>query len=251
MKIGEKEYSDEELTQLVTQHEELSSQFEKAKPVFELAERYGVSPEQFASEAQGAFGALINLQEAGILDKDGRIVETAVEKRPTSPPSDLPKSVAQPIVNVDQIAEAALQKLNPKIEALATENKTLRDSLNRLYREKIAETVKAKGYQVDDEDVNLALASASRTGKDFWEELDSRAERYKTTEQRAIERFAKEHNLDIGELNKRREMHSKEGSMGQMITEGKRITSRPKRGANEISPLEATEQLFRMRGLGK
>ena len=246
MKIGEKEYSDEELGTIVAKQEELEQRLSTAQPILELAEKYGVTPEQFASEAQGAFGALINLQEAGILDKDGRIVERKAPQATEPKATNTPTQPAATAPHPDQIAEIALQKLSPKLDALTTENKALRDSLNRLYREKIADSVKAKGYNVDDEDVNLALAESSRTGKDFWEALDVRAQRYSTVEKTAIEKFAKEHGLDITELNKRREMHSNEGSVAQMITEGRKITSRPKRGANEISPLEATEQLFKM-----
>lgn len=237
--------------QLAQQVAQLTAQLEAVKPVLELTQKYGVTPEQFAAEAQGAFGALVGLQEAGILDRDGKIV--VKEPQPAAVPPAAPvvqrPQVSADMINPDQIADAALQKISPKLKAIEEENSFLRTSLNRLYREKIADAVKQRGYEVDDEDINLSLAESQKTGGDFWEALDRRAERYKSYAQQAIEKLAKEHNLDLSQLNKIKDLHSKEGGVSSAIVEGKIISRKPGlKGANVISARDATAELFRLKG---
>jgi len=253
IKVGDKEYSEEEAAKLIESHEQLSQQMEKLKPVLEVTEEYGVTPEQFINESKGAFGAILRLQEVGILDKDGQIVEKPATPPPPADPPHTPESPAgtpspqgEPGLSADAIAKKALEKVKPVIDDLRKENELLKSSVNRIYREKITETARQKNLDVSDEDISIAFAEVSKSGQDFWDVLGKRSERNQSVKSKAIEEFAKKHNLDIGELNKLNEISSTDGKVASAIVEGKKLVRKPAKGG--VTPLDATRQLFKMKG---
>ena len=84
------------------------------------------------------------------------------------------------------------------------------------------------------------------TGKDFWEVLDQRAKTYTSREEAAVKKFAEEHGLDLAQLNKIKDAHTSEGGVAQSIIAGRKISRKPGKGSDTISPREATQKLFEM-----
>ncbi len=252
IKIGDKEYSEEEATKLITEHETMAKTLEELKPIRETIQEYGVSAEQYRDQSKGAFGALLKLQETGVLDEEGNVIPqtpkpaSASETLPGAPPGTPPREGNAIPTSVDDIAKKALEAISPKIKKLEDENEMLRSSVNRIYREKITDTVRAKGLDVSDEDISLSFVEATRSGKDFWDVLGERAKRNTSVKDEAVKEFAKKHNLDIGELNKLAEIASSDGNVAASIVEGKSLSLKPAKGG--LSPLDATRQLFKAKG---
>lgn len=249
--IGDKEYTDEELTNVVTQHQEMSQKLEGYKTVQEASDMFGVSPERFVEEARGAIGALVQLQEAGLIDKDGKIVRQGVSN-PSPPPADQTRSASSTSgdnksPSVDEIANAVLAKLNPKISEMEKQIGTHRTNINRFLREKIQEKVTAKGIDVEDEDISLALAESQQSGKDFWEVLGKRAERRKAYQDTAVKAFMEKYGISEDNLNEFREANATDGQIAQALVEGKKIARNSKKHPGSISALEATTELFKRR----
>lgn len=249
IKVGDKEYSPNELAERLNERESFAQKLESMKPLETMLTQHNISAEQLANETRGAFEALVRMQEAGMIDADGNIVQKKAEAQQQTPAMKQDSGQQKPGLgtpSVDDIATKALERVSPEVTALKSEVNELRNSLNLLYREKISDTVKAKGINVQDEDIHLAMAEANKTGKDFWSILDQRAKRYTDLKQQTIASFAKEHNLDLDQLNALREMQSKEGNVAAAIVEGKTISNRPgAKKAGAVSALEATKELLR------
>lgn len=247
IKVGDQTYTAEQVAQM-------TEQLNSYKTVQEAVDLYGVTPERFVEEARGAIGALVGLQDAGIIDKDGKIVEKrkgeAVDVDTVGKTSSA-QSTSPAAPKVDDLANMILEKLSPKISEIESQLKTHQTSLNKFYRDRIQQEVRSKGLDVEDEDIHLALAESQRTQKDFWKVLESRAERRNSLRDTAIKEFAKKHNLNLEQLNELREAQADEGNLAQTIVEGKKISNSPlrKKDGNTISARDATAELFRRKGL--
>jgi len=248
MKIGDKEYTEEEVTQLVEQG---SRAQEELKVVKEVTEKYGLDVGEFVQQSQNAFGALVGLQESGVIDQDGNVIRQepkaatpkASEGNPPSNPDSNPNPGSVP--NADDIASIALGKVEGRLGDFQKQIQSIQQSQQRIGKAILNGQMKKAFPNLDDEEIDIIMSQAVTQKKDVWEVAKARAEKLSGVIQSQVDNFAKKNNINMEEINRLNEMKSKEGGIGQALTEGKKVSFK-KGDENTVTPREATEQYFKI-----
>lgn len=245
IKIGEKEYTEEQLQNALSSAEKLQKLNEQIAPVQKLAERYNLSVEDLAANSEGAFNQLLNLQEAGLIDEHGKMVKKE------TPPVTPKKEEGDPLKpdptkhSVEAIAAKVLEQIQGTgpLEKLTKQVEALSNSQAQLLRERTLSRVQDKHPNLTEQDVSIAIAKANARNEDFWKVAEEISNEKEEGKQKTINEFAQEHNLDLEQMNKIKEMKSDEGAVAEAVLEGKKVSF--KKGENTVTPKEATMAFFR------
>lgn len=233
IKVGDKEYTIEEITQQLTQGAQAMQQL---GAVNQVAGRLGLKTDEFVEQAQNAFGALVGLQEQGIIDAQGVVVKKEAPKVPEPKPDQ--KSTGIP--NADEIAAIALGKVQGPLSNLEQQIKQIQDSQQRIGRSILLGQIKSKHPNLDDEEIEFAMTKAVSQKRDIWEVAKERSEKLGGLQKGAVDTFAKEKGLNLERINRLDEMRNSEGGVAKAVVEGKKLSfKRGEEGA--ITPREALE----------
>ena len=142
IKVGDKEYTPDQITAL----EQTAGVGGKLK---ELADRYGVPPEQFLEYSNNSLGIVSELQTRGMLDDEGGL------KIPQEPSGDAGRR--QPLQG--DPANKALEA----IDALNQRFDKFEEGLSGLYKGRVMDTVRTVNPDFSDDDVALIAREANRT----------------------------------------------------------------------------------------
>lgn len=251
IKIGDKEYSDEQIIStfedLKTTQDQLVELKKQFAPVLKATERYDIDVDRYMRNAEGAFDRIFQLQEAGVLDQEGKLVKTPTKPEELSSLDTSAKTETNPDKNsVEAIVAKALQTgladfkkgfddLNKKVE-------TVESLQSRVMRERLMSRVQEKFPDLNQEDVSVVMAKVNSQGGDFWDEVEKRSNIKQDSKNQVIKDFAKQHNLDLDQLNKLQEMKSDEGAIANAVVEGKKISF--KGGDDKVTPKEAMKNYF-------
>jgi len=235
LKVGDKVYTPEKIAELEQSVANVGAQAEKIAALQETAKKYDLTPEELARRAEGAFGKIFHLMEMGILDEQGNVIKQE-PKKPEEVPKATPSVVPSGAQDMTSVEAAIAKALGPIQQSL----KQLQDNDSRLFRDKVSEHIKARFPDFDDEDVSIVVAKASTTRKPWEDVAKDHLGGLEARKNAAIESFAKEHGLNIEQLNKLKEIKKGGGSEAQLITEGRKVSFR--KGKSSITPRKATAE---------
>ena len=241
-KLGETEYTDEQLKAALDSIEKLAKLEQRIAPVLKVAEKYKLDPKDLVENAEGAFHQIFQLQEAGVLDEQGNLVERKEQKSTKTTEPEAKPDQQQNANDVEAIVNKAMEGIAKSVKGLESTVTQLNNSQSQLLRERMSDKVRSKYPHLNDEDISIVLAKATAQKEDFWKLAEERNSEKEKGNQALIESFAKEHKLDLTELNKRKEMSAEGGSVADVILEGKKISR--KGGEGTISAKDAMSAYF-------
>ena len=223
IKIGEKEYTAEQITAL-EQHAEAGAKLN------ELAGRYGIAPEQYLQFTDNSLGIVSDLQSKGFIDEEGNLKLPDKASPPKAQPTVTPPAGNDAVAN----ALAAIEKMNERFSALEA-------GINNLYKGRVTDTLRAAHPGFTDEDIVFCAREASRTKRPVLEIAKERAKSKESSEgqlrESILKDIAKTYNLDFAQLNKIKELGADGGITPAKVTGGKPISMRG--GKDAISPKKA------------
>ena len=224
IKVGEKEYTPDQIAAL----EQTAGVGGKLQ---ELADRYGVPPEQFLEYSNNSLGIVSELQSRGMLDEEGGL---KISQEPSGRSSE-PRtpSVPQPPPQNDP-ASKALDAINQRFDKLE-------EGLSTLYKGRVMDTVRTVSPDFTDDDVALIAREANRTKRPVTDVARDIAQSRKAREDQIREeerkRIAEEYQLDFDQLNRVKELGSDGGLTPAKVVGGKRLSMRG--GKDSVTPKKA------------
>lgn len=237
----DKKFTAKDVTNLVSQQASATQKTQQVSAVLKACEKFGLEPDAFVGQAEGAFSVISDLIEKGMVDDQGNILDKKVDKNDINFPSAGDKTTTNSSESkLTDIVARALEPLTKKIGALEQDQ-------TQLTRLRISDSIKGKFNNLEDKDISqlfaIAGADRSKTLVQHAEELSKKKiENHSTLRGE----FAKEFDIDIVEFdaNKLREKNA-EGGAGALF-EGKKFSF--KKGEANLSPKKAMQEFFKQTG---
>ena len=242
----EKTFTPEDVQNLLSQQASATQKTQTVAEVLQAAERYGVSVDQYMQNAEGSFGVMTKLMDAGIIDDKGNILEkqgpAPIETPPggSTPPGGLP---TPPVAKGDKVFETAMKAmvdpLVDRLDRLSQDNVTL-------MRLRLGDNILAKFTNLTDEDVSAVFSVAERDQSKTLMQFAEERSNQKTNDTAATEEaFAKKYGVDL-EKHKADLAFEQDpsGGAGVMFSKKKFAFQKKKGEEGTVTPVEATKRFL-------
>lgn len=232
--IEEKDYSADDVKNLIDQQASATQKTQAAAPIIQAAEKYGITTEQLLSQAEGAFASIATAIDEGVMDQQG----TIIKKEPVEEPEPEPKPVI-PDPTEDKVQNAiskAMEPLQTKVDTLEKDNtKLIRLNLESQIRKEYSTT------EFSQDDMTKILVNASR---DSSKNLFDHAKDFVAGKEGVVSDLRKKHAAEFGidldkfdEANKLKTQNADGGA--SVFAKNKKLSFKKEEGA--VSPMEATK----------
>lgn len=274
IKVGEKEYTPEDITKLEGSVKELGTKAQTAeqraesfKAVEEFCAKYNLDPAGLVENADGAFILTNRLIEEGIIDPSGKVLvsKTAPKgkgKETNDPPPDddedldalLEEKGSKSTPGKAQKLEAIIQKaLKGSIEPLSKTLEELTTVQTGMLRDRWEQRIKEKFPNLESDDVSRVFRVAAEDKKHSLLEIAEAASKQKST---AMDSLRKKHaeefgiNLEEFDRNKLQEKGSEGGAA--ILAQGRKFSLSKRRmqdsGGKLVDPKDASLEYLKKIG---
>ena len=264
IKIGEetKTFGQEDVLGMLGEMEKLKGEAAKAKAFGDVSRRYQMSPEEFASQAEGAFGVLGQLMEAGIIGEDMKPVARKKEDEGGGEDdrfsrffdkSEKQKSRGGADPGKDSVEALAAAAVRKALDPILEEMTGLKRDTAMLLQRGVSADLQEEFPELSKKEVlrafNLALQDRSKTiaehAKDIWNEKHAYEEEL---EKKLLEKYGV-NKEEWAERNAIKEMSP--GDQAAMLAQGKTFAFRGSRlggkNPNAIEPGVAAARFLKAR----
>jgi len=258
IQVDGKDYSVEDVQNIIKQGQSATQKAQEVAGVLAAAEKYGVDPETYVAQAEGAFGVMSQLIADKVIDEKGNILKATVQKTPEKDPEgdddlmklfNLPAGDTSSLKGADKIAAIVSKALGPQFdeikklgERVAAVDKTQGDMI----RLNLQEKVMAKFPVLKPSDVSQAFGSAMNDrSKSLWEHAEALAN-VKTAELASLRTtHAKEFGIDLTKFDENKLKEQEAGGGAGVLFKGKKFSFDPKKGdTDSVSPLKASMEFL-------
>ena len=258
IQVDGKDYSVEDVQNIIKQGQSATQKAQEVAGVLAAAQKYGVDPETYIAQAEGAFGVMSQLIADKVIDEKGNILKVKAQETKgdeTGGDDDfmklfnLPAGDTKGLGGADKIAAIVSKALGPQFEEMkklgervAAVDKTQGDMI----RLNLQEKVMTKFPVLKPSDVSQAFGSAMNDrSKSLWEHAEALAN-VKTAELSSIRsEHAKEFGIDVTKFDENKLKEQEAGGGAGVLYKGKKFSFDPKKGdADSVSPLKASMEFL-------
>jgi len=235
----------EDVVNLKAQQASATQKSQQVASILQAAEKFGMTPEQLLTQAEGAFSVMTDLIDRKLINEKGEILSPAADPPPARP--DVP------VVPLDTSTTASeLKRIMTTLkglEAIPDRLKQIENDQSFILRTGLSDKIKARHPELSDEDISRAFAAAMSdpAKKPVWDHAADLSTQKKTLQAQIRADHAKEFGINITEFDENKLMEqSGEGASAHF--KGKKFSFRKgkRAGENSVSPMEAaTEYLNR------
>lgn len=230
----------EDVVNLKAQQASATQKTQSVAAITQAAEKFGMTPEEYVAQAEGAFGVMGNLIDDGTIDNTGaKIVKTA----PIVPADDKSFNL-QPAPSK---VEERVEKLEKLLSSIPGEFESLRQDQTHILRSDLQRQVQSKHPELNDDDVSRIFATAMNDPKK--ENVWQHAEKFvvKKTALRADDRekFATEFGIDLKQHDENKLRQASPEGAAAHIVKGKKLSfKRDSKDADSVSPMQAAKEFM-------
>ena len=258
IQVEGKDYSAEDVQNIINQGKAATQKAQEVAGVLAAAEKYGVDPETYIAQAEGAFGVMSQLIADKVIDEKGNILKATVQEPKVKEPEgddDLAKLFnlstgnTSDLKGAEKIAAIVSKALGPQFEEIkklgervAAVDKTQGDMI----RLNLQEKVMAKFPVLKPSDVSQAFGSAMNDrSKSLWEHAEALANE-KAAELASLRTaYAKEFGVDVTKFDENKLKEQEAGGGAGVLFKGKKFSFNPKKGdPDSVSPLKASMEFL-------
>lgn len=244
IKVGEKEYTPSDVENLLSDVSKAAQKQEQLSGVLATCEKYGITPEDFVQNAEGAFAALNSLIKEGVVDEHGNPkAKEPPKKEEKSDEGGLDKDLDEGGGKKPPGKDAAVMKALDGIKGdldkrLAGIEETQTGLIKQNFQDRLMR--KHDGLTLDDTEAIFATAMNDRT-KTLWQHAEDYMGGKKLKDAELRKKYATEFGVNLEEFdaNKLDEADGKGGAA--IIAEGKKFSFK-KKGDKFVSPLKASQE---------
>ena len=226
----------EDVTNLISQQASATQKTQQVAALMSAADKFGLTPEDLVTQAEGAFAVMSDLIEKQVIDNKGNIIAKALTTPPEPAPAVKPTDSTGLVKRMETI-EASLAKLPDRIDLVE------RDQTNMI-RLDLQRNIQAKHKNLSDDDVTKLFGIAMRDKtQTVWQhaEVLSKANTQTVADIRTT--HAKEFGIDLEvfDANKLNEQDAKGGA--GVLFKDKKFSF--KKGEGAVTPRQATQEFFK------
>lgn len=208
--------------------------------IIQAAEKFGLSPEEYVAQADGAFGVMGNLIDGGVIDNTGNLVkQKALDVKDTD--NKFAASAAQP----GNKTEERLAKLETLLQSIPGEIQTLRQDQTYVIRQDLQRQIQGKHPELTDDDVSRVFGTAMNDPKkaSVWQHAEDFAKQKTTSVADQRKQFAEEFGINLEQHDENLLRQKSPDGAAAHIVKGKKlsfnVTSKDK---DAITPLTAMRE---------
>jgi len=263
VEVEGKEYSAEDVQNLINQGKTATQKAQEVAGILAAAEKYGVDPETYIAQAEGAFGVMTQLIADKVIDEKGNILKVDTKGTPVKKTEEgdddllkifgLSTEKTTDLKGADKVAAIVAKALGPQLdeikklgERVAAVDKTQGDMIRLSLQEKVM----GKFPVLKPSDVSQAFASAMNDrSKSLWEHAEALSN-VKTAELAELRKaHAKEFGIDVEKFDENKLREQEAGGGAGVLFKGKKFSFSPKAGdSNVVDPKKAAmEYIERVR----
>ena len=239
-----KEFGATEVTNLLAQQAAATQSSQVVAPILKKLEAYGVTADEFLTQAEGSFKVTRDLIDAGVINEKGELVKTEPVQKKEDTNLDLLKGGSSDEKTAAIVTKALGEALGPITKRLDGIDK---EQLG-LLRENISKEIVGKYTSFSSEDVSKVLARASAdTRKSMWDHAEEVSKEKRQTQEDFEVVFAKKHGLDLDVIrNKLKEQDDGGGGGAATIFKNKKFSFNrgPKRDKDSVDPATAMQEFM-------
>jgi hypothetical protein len=255
IKIDDKEYSKDDLKNILVNANATAAKATEVSRILDAAKSYDLSPEEYVEQSQGAFSVVSSLMEAGVIDRNGRLIEKK-ENKSSDDDLDLSKFIKKDdktvdLKGVDKTVLIVIQSLNEQVKALTEKIANNEEVQTSLVRDKFTSKLKGDYPDLDDDDISKVFAKAMNV-KAQGKKVDIQGIAKEFSDKKQAERillvkdWAVKHGINYEDLVKAKETadldEKSKDPASIKILGGKKISFI--KGENNITPKQATKTFF-------
>lgn len=252
VKVGEEEktFTATDITNLINQSSEATQKAQQTAAIVQAAERYGVSVDQLLQNAEGSFGVMSKLMDAGIIDERGEIIE----KRAGDPPKgDDPlknlfnqPSGDPPVAGTKQLEVAMkglMEPLTKQIETLTETTSRLRSDNVNLMRLRLSDKIADRFDNLGDEDIVQVFHRAEQdNSKSLMQHAEALSKAKAENAGKLEQEFAKKYGIDIDKAKEHAAFEQDPSGAAAALVTDKKVSF--KKGKDTVTPVEASKNFF-------
>jgi len=230
----------EDVLNLRAQQASATQKTQTVAAIIQAAEKFGLSPEEYVAQADGAFGVMGNLIDGGVIDNTGNVI------KPKAPDVIGPtlRTVAPAAPGVSK-TEERLANLEEVIKSIPGELQTLRQDQTYVIRQDLQRQIQAKHPELTDDDVSRVFGTAMNDPEkaSVWQHAEnfSKAKTTSVAEQR--KQFAEEFGINIEQHDENLlRQKSPEGAAAHVIKGKKLSFNVSNKDKDAITPLTAMKE---------
>jgi len=258
VKIGEesKTLKAEEVVNMLNQQAGVTQESQKVAAIRDAASKYGMDAEGYVEQAEGSFGTLTKLFDAGVIDKEGNILKPDGDKGilPDPDPNKDGDHKPDPAnANIEAIVDAVSKRMEKTLEVLTKGQEGLSKNVQNTMKLGLKREVMAKHPELNEADVLNVLDSAqANTKKTLWDHAKDAVSAKATKTEEMDKHYAEKYGVNLEEFNKRNALKEQgaDGGGAAAVVVNKKISFKAKRGDDKVvTPKQATIEF--MKNLGK
>ena len=253
VKIGEKIYGPQDVEGILTQHEALQESLKELSVVKDAVSKYGIDPQTFVTNAEGAFGLMSKLIDEGVIDNQGNLVGKKESVKEPTGQGDQGTSASlsqgdKDKQGPDSVALAAINALSQKLDAISKTVESVDKTQSSIIRANLEEKIRGKYPILSPDDTSKVIATALRDrSKDMFAHAGDLAQARTAEEARLREKHAKEFGIDLKTFDENRIVDpGNDGGVSAML-KGRKISFRKLKGEDTITPAQAIKDFMKMR----
>lgn len=233
----EKTFKSEDVQNLLSQQASATQKTQQVSAILKAAEKFDMKPEDFVSQAEGAFSVIAEMIDQGFVDEKGNILKKKADPKDidfTPTPKD--KNLGLPADKVADIVKKALEPFVKKLDGLEQDQ-------SQLTRLRIADSIKDSFKNLKDKDISqlFAIANSDRT-KTLMQHAETLSKAKVTEQSLTREEIAKEFGIDVKKFdaNKLLEQDAKGGA--STMFKDKKFSF--KKGKDSVTPRQAMHEFL-------
>jgi hypothetical protein len=240
LKIGEKEYSPETIQQL----EQKAAQ---AKKIVDNASRYGLSIDDYMANTDMALHTVSDLIEQGVIDQQGRRVQSTASDTPKRSDVDLSGVESQQDRGAISGHLKRLEAVEQALSALTPDIESVKQSQMQLIRKEVANDLIQRYPTLTSDDVGKVFVKAMN---DKTMSLEDHAQAYAQQKKEYSAAYRRkvleELGMDPDKVEERNQLRQQGSGGAGRLFQGKKFSF--KRGKDTMSPQEAARRYLEAKG---
>lgn len=249
VRIGEesKTLTADDVKGLLEKEASVTQKAQSVAEVMKAADRYGLTPEEFLLQSEGAFRTMANLMDHGVIDKTGKII---TESKPKDEGAknrgnqSLGGNQGGSGNQTDDVLSIVKQAMGDVLGPVTKRMEQLESDQDNLIRLDFERQLMKAHPNLDKDDVSRIFATASHDRKKtlFDHAADYAADKDKKLNSMKAE-WAKEMGIDLEQANRLKEMGSEGGASA--LIKGKKVKfGASSKDPNVVSPLKAAREFL-------
>ena len=230
----------EDVVNLKAQQASATQKTQTVAAIQQAADKFGLSPEEYVAQADGAFGVMGDLISQKVIDNSGKLIE---KKEPEIKPDD--KLLFQQAA-VPSKLEERMENIEKIIGSIPGEIEGIKQDQTYIIRGDLQRQIQVKHPELNNDDISQIFGIAMNDAKkgDIWQHAEDFVG--KKTAMKADDRtkFAEEFGINLEQHDENKLRQASPDGGAALVIKGKKLTFSRTKDKDSLTPMQAMKEFM-------